>query len=99
MKIYIHPQETWDHATCKRKSKARGKDGYGSIHPYPGLISPSGSPYVSYGRRVIWNGGTVINGELYDGEEMPLPIIPDEYEFITRMSWGIYIQPKKEKSI
>jgi hypothetical protein len=93
-KIYQHPQETWDEKKCQAVAKHRGRDGYGSLHPYKGLVSPVGSCYIQYGRTIKYNGGCLRNGEWYDGEEMPLPKIPKGWEFYTIPTWGIYLRKK-----
>jgi len=36
--------ETWDEKKCERVAKHRSVDGYGSRHPYKGLVSPFGLP-------------------------------------------------------
>jgi hypothetical protein len=93
-KLYTYPQETWDEKKCAKIAKHRGKDGCGSVHPYPGLVAASGSSYPQYGQTVRFNGGTIIEGELYQYVMRPLPKIPDTFEFIRRVSWGTYLQKK-----
>jgi hypothetical protein len=86
--------EVWDAKKCAKIARGRGKDGYGSRHPYPGLVESSGSPY-GYGKR-RYNGCIERDGDLWKGTNVPLPIIPPEYVYIYRMSWGIYIVRRDE---
>lgn len=97
MKTYTHPQETWDEKKCERIAKHRGRDGYGSLHPYRGLVASNSSPYPGYGQTMKYNGGTTVNGEWYQAESVPLPKIPDTYEFYTISTWGTYIRRKEAK--
>ena len=92
--LYIHPQEVWDEKKCAQVSKRRGRDGSGTLHPYPGLVASSGSSYPEYGQRIRFNGGRIIDGELYQREEVPLPQIPDTYEFYYISTWGTYLRKK-----
>ena len=91
--VYSHPQEIWDEAECVRRAKFNPKK-YGVKNPWPGLIAYSSSPYAEYGTTVYWNGGKIINNEWYQYEHKPLPVIPDSYEFVQRLSWGTYIQKR-----
>ncbi len=93
--LYQYPQETWTAAECERRSKVRQTDGYGSKHPYPGLVQGSGCAVVYYGEQ-RFNGGTTNtpDGEWYRGYNRPWPAIPPEYEFYVISSWGTYIRRK-----
>lgn len=96
MKLFAHPQETWTEAECAKRAKYRGTDGRGTKHPYPGLIASSAGAHPEYGQAVRYNGGCIREGELYDGEVIPLPKIPDTYEFFKRPTWGTYIRRKAQ---
>lgn len=92
---YTHPQETWSEKECAKRARYRGTDSYGSKHPYAGLIASSASSRAQYGQTVTFNGGFIApDGEWYNGEIRPLPIIPDSFEFHKRISWGTYIRKK-----
>jgi len=87
---YWSPEpEVWSAEKCTKIAKARATDGYGSRHPYAGLVQASSATY-GYGRR-RFNGGVVKDGEWYEGTNIPYPIIPDEYELINRPTWGTYL--------
>ncbi len=92
--LYTHPQEIWDEKKCAKIAKHRGTDGCGARHPYPGLVASSGSYHPTYGQTKRYNGGCTRNGEHYQAEHIPLPQIPDTYEFYTIVSWGTYLRKK-----
>jgi hypothetical protein len=91
--VYVHAQETWDAKECHKRSRFAPKNYFGDKPPV-GLINHVGSAYPSYGQRLTYNGGCIRNGEWYKSEEIPLPIIPDTYEFVKLSSWGTRIQKK-----
>ena len=86
---YIHPQETWTEKECAKRAKHIFIDGLGTAGGPRGLISNSDSSYPSYGQKKRYNGGCIRNGKWYDGEEVPLPKIPDRFRI---SSWGIAIE-------
>ena len=90
-KLYTHPQETWDEKKCEKMSRYAPKDHWGN-RPPKGIIAPSGAAYVQYGHTVRWNGGKIIDGELYEAHHLPLPAIPKTYEFVPLVGWGTRIQ-------
>jgi len=92
--IYVYPQETWDEKECAKRARYAPKDHWGN-RPPAGIIAGEGSPYCGYGRYVRWNGGCVRDGKWYKAEFMPLPIIPDSYEFYYKSSWGRCIRKKE----
>lgn len=92
--LYIHPQETWDRKRCLKESKRKRKDGLGTPYPYKGLIALDGSPYPSYGQTRRYNGGTIIEGEHFHREQVPLPKIDDDFEIVHLLSWGYQIRKK-----
>jgi hypothetical protein len=93
-RVYTHPQETWDEKECLRRARSAPANHWGD-RPPKGLINAVGSPYVGYGRTVSYNGGCIRDGEWYQSEAIPLPSIPDSYEFVTLRSWGLRIQKKQ----
>lgn len=92
--LYVHKQEIWDEKKCAQVAKRKGRDGCGTLHPYPGLVASSGSAYPQYGQAVRYNGGCIREGELYQAEQIPLPQIPDTYEFYDIITWGTYLRKK-----
>jgi len=95
MSTYIHKQETWSEAECMKRARHAPKDHWGN-RPPPGLINHSASSYPEYGQTVRFNGGCVREGEWYQAEAVPLPVIPDGWEFVPLCSWGPRIQRKEE---
>lgn len=86
--LYTHPQEVWDEKTCAEKAKARTTNGMGTPFPYPGRIPQF------YGTTTPYNGGCIRDGEWYKAEHIPLPKLPDSYEFYNIPSWGTHIRKK-----
>lgn len=91
--LYVYPQEHWSAAKCALMAKRQVRDGCGTLHPWPGLIAGSASNYPEYGQTVRFNGGTIIDGELYQSVHKPLPAIPPGFRFMHRPTWGTYIAP------
>lgn len=87
-KTYTHKQETWDEKKCAAMAK-RSRNGGPR-----GIIASSASSYPEYGQTIRFNGGRVIDGEWYESEAVPLPNIPDSYEFVNLVSWGTVIRKK-----
>ncbi len=94
MAYYIHPQETWDEKKCAQMAKRVFRDGLGTPGGPKGLINCDSSAYPRYGQSARYNGGCVRDDEWYEGETVPLPIIPDTYEFVQHTSWGTAIRKK-----
>ena len=93
MKTYTHPQETWTEAECAKRARYAPADAFGNKPP-KGIIASNASSYPQYGQTVRYNGGRVINGEWYQSECRPLPIIPASYEIVPLTSWGKVIRKK-----
>jgi hypothetical protein len=93
MKTYTHPQETWNEAECAKRARHALADHWGNKPP-KGIIASNASSYPQYGQTIRFNGGTVINGEWYQAESRPLPVIPASYEFSKLSSWGTIIRKK-----
>ena len=90
--IYAHARETWTHAECDKRARARKADGMGSRGPR-GIVCSSADPYgPQYGGQRLYNGGCIRAGEWYAGESWPLPAIPGGYEFVNVSAWGLRIQ-------
>ena len=97
--FYTHPQEVWDKKTCDTIARHKGRDGCGTVHPYPGQINADSSPYPRHGQARRYNGGCIRNGIHYAGEAIPLPKIPPGFGFIHRTSWGTYLVKNPEKPL
>ena len=93
MKTFTHPRETWDEKECLKRSKSAPADFWGNCPP-KGIIASSASSYPEYDQTIRFNGGRVINGEWYEKECRPLPVIPDSFEFVKLVSWGTIIRRK-----
>lgn len=93
--LYTYPQEVWDVKKCEAIAKRRERDGCGTLHPFYGRVSGVSAPYPEYGQTVRFNGGTLVKGELFASVSVPLPVIPDSFHFVTRSSWGTYLERKK----
>jgi hypothetical protein len=91
MKTYTHPQETWDKKECAKRAKYAPANVYGDKPP-KGIIASNASSYPQYGQTIRFNGGTVIDEQWYKAVAVPLPSIPDTYEFVNLSSWGKRIQ-------
>ena len=90
--LFQHPPQIWDVKKCERLCKKRQKDGCGTPYPFLGFLPRSelGCHYA-HGMLVRYNGGTVIDGKWWQGEEWKLPIVPDGFEIIRRRTWGYQI--------
>ena len=80
---YTYPQETWNRATCAKKANHTATDAVGTKYPFKGYIGPSLAtcPYDGYG-KLQYNGGTVIEGDWYEGIIRPLPEIHSDFEIV-----------------
>lgn len=83
--IYQHPAEVWTAAKCAKEVKKVATDGMGTPYPFKGYIGDS-----KYGEK-RYNGGCVREGEWYEGEYFPLPIVPKGYKIIRVRTWGYRI--------
>ena len=89
------PREVWDEKKCEKVAKHKDRDGYGTLHPYPGFMVADSSQSPQYGYQV-YNGGYIApDGEHYKGYNKPYPKIPDTYGFYRRSTWGVYIAAKE----
>lgn len=83
--LYRHPQETWDEAKCKKLAKRVATDGMGTKYPFKGYVGDMVFVAVRY------NGGCVREGQWYQGEEWPMPILPSGYKIVQLPNWGFRI--------
>lgn len=89
---YVHPEETWDETRCQKVARQNPRNAFGDKEPWPGRVSAFGSAYCQPGSSQRYNGGCIRNGTWYQGEAMPLPVIPESWRFVTRSYWGIYLE-------
>ncbi len=87
---YVHPQETWDDKKCAKVAKYNPKNAFGD-RGIPGQIASHSSSYPQYGQQIRYNGGTIIDGELYKSVRRPFPIIPAGWKIVSYVSWGFYL--------
>lgn len=83
--LYQFPQETWDAAKCEKMAKAKSQ-----LAPFKGYLGSSASIPPAFG-VIRYNGGCIRprdNGEWYQGENRPFPIVAEGYEIIHVTSWG-----------
>ena len=80
MNLFTHPRETWSKEICLFRL---------------GLINRDSANYPRYGQTRIYNGGCSRNGQWYDGEKVPLPRIPKNFEFHRVPCWGTAIRKKE----
>jgi len=85
--IYQHKPENWNAATCAKKAKHLAKDGLGTPYPFRGYIGSSASRPSAFGVE-RYNGGIVINGKWYEGENRPLPILAKGFKIVVVPTWG-----------
>lgn len=95
MSYFIHPQETWDEKECLKRSQHVNRDGLGTVGGPKGLINCDSSPYPRYGQIRRYNGGCIRGEEWYEGEEVPLPKIPNTFHFVHHSSWGTAIERRE----
>lgn len=86
--LYQHEPEVWDEKKCAKAAKHWARDGMGTKYPWPGYIGCTTSGQYGTHR---YNGGTTINGEWWQGEVKPLPIVHEKYEIIEVPTWGYRI--------
>lgn len=90
--LFQIPAETWDEAKCVKMARRWAKDGLGTRYPFKGFIGPfvSSVSMGAYGSE-RYNGGCVRNGQWWQGEHRPLPILPPGFKIVHRPSWGYQI--------
>ena len=95
--LYQHPQETWDVKKCEKLVKRIARDGMGTPYHFKGYVYPGeiGFPYWA-DIAVRYNGGTVIDGEWWQGEEWQLPKLPEGFEIVIVPTWGYRIIKRSE---
>lgn len=92
---YVHPQETWDAAKCKKLANYTAKDGMGNPYHFKGYLGSSASIPSRFG-RTTYNGGCVRHDDWYEGEEFHFPVLAEGYEIVAVPTWGWRIK-RKEK--
>ena len=95
---YVHPQETWDERKCAKLARRYARDGLGTKYPFPGYLGSSACTPATFG-QTRYNGGCVRNGDWYEGEEFPFPILPDGYEIVVVRTWGWRLVRKAPASV
>jgi hypothetical protein len=94
---YVAPQETWDKARCHKAARHLAKDGLGTPYGWRGLIQPSGCIGPRYGRQCYNGGYTGPDGQYYrQGYIHPYPKLHEDYVYVHRCSWGIFIMLKAD---
>lgn len=81
---FIKKREVWDEKLCKKLANATATDGMGTKYPFKGYVGHRVREVV-----VKYNGGTIIDGQWYQGVITPRPLLPKDYEFINVTSWGL----------
>lgn len=89
--LYQHPQEVWDAKKCEKLAKRTVKDGLGTPYPFKGYLRLGELGHYAHGMSVRYNGGTVIDGKWWQGEEWPLPKLADGFEIVRVPTWGYRI--------
>jgi len=89
--LYQHPQETWDAKKCEKLVKRTIKDGLGTKHHLKGMLHLGELGHYAHGISVRYNGGTVIGDKWWQGEEWPLPKLPDGFQIMYVSTWGYRI--------
>ena len=84
-KIYKIKPEVWDEKKCRRASRRTAKDGLGTPYHFKGYIG-------SLFGVIRYNGGCIREGEWYNGEDRPLPIVAEGYEIVHVPTWGWQIR-------
>ena len=89
--LYQNVPQMWDEKKCAKHAKSIWRDGMGTPIGFPGYIS--GGPHGFGGIR--YNGGCIRDGEWWQGETNPLPVVTDNYEWTWVSSWGWRLIAKK----
>jgi len=79
--LYQNKPEVWDEAKCHFMSRHRAKDGLGTAYPWLGYIG-------NHFGDIRYNGGCERDGQWWQGETRPLPIVAKGYELIVVPTWG-----------
>lgn len=87
---YEIPRETWDAKECAKVVRRIVRDGHGTPHPRKGYAGMA----LSMWGKTRFNGGCVHGERWYQGNIQRFPIIPDNYEFYSILSWGFYLREK-----
>lgn len=79
--LYEYAAPVWDEKKANSFAKKRERDYFGTPDPFPGYLK-------GWNVETRYNGGTVIEGEWYQGIRRPLPKVPDGFKWIQVISWG-----------
>ena len=82
---FQHPRETWTVKQCEKAAKHTAKDGMGTPYPFKGRVHFG---HYAHGMVVRYNGGTVIDGKWWQGEEWHLPLLPEGFQIVVVPTWG-----------
>lgn len=85
--IYQFKAEVLDKATCEKKAKHLATDGMGTPYPFRGYIGSSASRPSAFGVE-RYNGGCVHDGQRYEGENRPFPILAKGFKIVVVPTWG-----------
>jgi len=91
--LFQHPQETWDKAKCEKLAKYRHVDAFGTKQSRKGFLGSGAAIPARFG-ITRYNGGCERNGEWWQGENFPFPILAEGFEIVYVLIWGWYIQRK-----
>ena len=85
--LYQHPQVEWDRKRCEKLAKRIAKDSLGTKYPWAGHIH-NGEIGGRQGLIAQYNGGVVIEGKWWPGEQWQLPKLPEGFQFVYMTTWG-----------
>lgn len=96
--LYQYPPEIWDEKKCKSLARHTAKDGLGTPYGFKGYIGSSACRPSTYGIE-RYNGGFIApDGEWYQGQFVPFPIIHSDYKIVSVPTWGWRIMRKDDDS-
>jgi hypothetical protein len=77
---FTYPTQKWDAKKCLKEAKHTQRDGMGTPYPFKGACPwlPTSTDY---------NGGTIINGEWYQGVIHNLPKLAKGFKWFYRPTW------------
>lgn len=79
-KMHVLPREVWNLEKCTKLANRIDTDGMGTPFSLRG--------HVTFQYPQVYNGGTIIDGEWFNGIYQDLPEIPEGFTFVHRSSWG-----------
>ena len=90
LKMHVMPREKWSFDKCHRKARSFHTDGLGTRSNMRG--------YCHFPYPQVYNGGTVVDGQWYNGILQELPEVPASFEFIYIISWGYQLINRLEQA-